>query len=121
MFSTFVSILAAAAPQVKQGQAIATSGWHGRSWRNGDGRRAHHLIDPTTGAPGVRSLATVVAESAAVADVLAKALALRPGRLARLGVAARVRVAGTDRTNSAWDARAGVGGSRRSPPRARVA
>ena len=33
--------------------AVATSGIAKRSWRDGDGRPAHHLLDPRTGAPGV--------------------------------------------------------------------
>ncbi|HEY2789532.1 MAG TPA: FAD:protein FMN transferase, partial [Gaiellales bacterium] len=31
---------------VRAGQGIATSGYGRRRWRNGDGREAHHLIDP---------------------------------------------------------------------------
>lgn len=54
--------------------AVATSGRDRRAWRAGDGP-AHHLIDPRTGAPAVtRTLrATVVAATAAEAEVLAKA------------------------------------------------
>jgi thiamine biosynthesis lipoprotein len=87
-----------------EGSAVATSGWRRRSWRNGDGRAAHHLIDPETGAPGLRSCATVLAETAAAADVLAKTLALRPERLAGLSIPARVDTAGGCRTTGAWDA-----------------
>lgn len=54
--------------------AIATSGRDRRVWQR-DGREAHHLIDPATGAPAETELvrATVVAETAAEAEVLAKA------------------------------------------------
>ena len=31
-----------------EGAGVATSGDSRRHWRNGDGRTAHHLIDPTT-------------------------------------------------------------------------
>jgi thiamine biosynthesis lipoprotein len=54
--------------------AIATSGRDRRTWPTGAGV-AHHLIDPSTGHPAVtRTLrATVVARTAAEAEVLAKA------------------------------------------------
>jgi thiamine biosynthesis lipoprotein len=87
-----------------EGLAVATSGSGERRWRNGDGRLAHHLIDPRTGAPGVESQATVVASSAAEADVLAKTLALRPGLIAELATPARVEADGVVRTTAAWDA-----------------
>ena len=54
--------------------AIATSGVDRRSWRR-NGQPMHHLIDPATGRPA-ESLyirVTVVADSAAEAEVLAKA------------------------------------------------
>ncbi|MBI5287365.1 MAG: FAD:protein FMN transferase [Chloroflexi bacterium] len=61
-------------------RAIATSTTAVRNWRRGD-RAMHHLIDPRTGAPaesGVCS-ATVIADTAARADVFAKtALLLGP-------------------------------------------
>ncbi|MDO8690993.1 MAG: FAD:protein FMN transferase [Dehalococcoidia bacterium] len=61
-------------------RAVATSTTACRSWTR-CGRKSHHLIDPRTGAPsqsGVVS-ATVVAESVANAEVLAKtALLLGP-------------------------------------------
>ena len=53
---------------------------------------AHHLIDPETGAPGPRTHATVVADDPVAADVLAKVLTLRPGRIAALDEAAMVMV-----------------------------
>ena len=90
-----------------EGDAAATSSWRQRSWRNGDGRIAHHLIDPATGAPGAQTSATVVGTSATEADVLATTLALRPGRLADLGAPARVEHDGTQRANPAWAALAG--------------
>jgi FAD:protein FMN transferase len=57
--------------------ALATSGRDRRRWRAGDEER-HHLIDPTTGRPSESDLLTVTAaaESAAKAEVLAKALFL---------------------------------------------
>lgn len=54
--------------------AVATSSTLGRSWRDGD-RAAHHLIDPSSGRPvdGELVAVTVVAGTAAAAEVLAKA------------------------------------------------
>lgn len=54
--------------------AVATSSCLRRRWTDGR-RRAHHLIDPTTGRPSAGPLvaATVVAGNATGADVLAKA------------------------------------------------
>jgi FAD:protein FMN transferase len=63
--------------------AIATSGITKRLWRDADGAPAHHLLDPSTGAPawtGVLS-ATAVARTAVEAEALAKA-ALLSGPLA---------------------------------------
>lgn len=53
--------------------AVATSSTLRRHWRDGE-RRAHHLIDPHTGRPVAGDLVsvTVVAGSAAAAEVLAK-------------------------------------------------
>ena len=90
-----------------EGDAAATSSWRQRSWRNGDGRIAHHLIDPATGAPGALTSATVVGTSATEADVLATVLALRPQRLAELTVPARVDDDTIQRSNPAWDALSG--------------
>ena len=94
-----------------EGEAAATSSWRQRSWRNGDGRIAHHLIDPATGAPGAQTSATVVGASATEADVLATVLALRPGWLARVRTPARVDDDGIPRSNHAWNALTGSGGS----------
>jgi FAD:protein FMN transferase len=57
--------------------AIATSGTDRRRW-SCDGRPMHHLIDPATGHPAESDFVrvTVVAESAAEAEVLAKAVFL---------------------------------------------
>ena len=57
---------------------VATSGTSVHRWRGRDGA-AHHLIDPLTGRPAVTDVvqATVVAESAAVAECLAKAAVIR--------------------------------------------
>ena len=64
--------------------AIATSGRDRRRWTR-DGREHHHLIDPRTGAPADTPLlrATVVAASAAEAEVLAKAVFLGDEEAAR--------------------------------------
>jgi FAD:protein FMN transferase len=87
------------------GQAIATSGCDRRSWVNGDGAGAHHLIDPATGAPGPRAHATVIADDAVTADVLAKTLALRPERIARCPWPARLTIASRTVTRGAWPTR----------------
>ncbi len=57
--------------------ALATSGRDRRRWRRG-GEEAHHLIDPTTGAPAAGDLlrVTAVAPTAVEAEVLAKAIFL---------------------------------------------
>ncbi|MGZ4295310.1 MAG: FAD:protein FMN transferase [Solirubrobacteraceae bacterium] len=67
---------------VRQGQGVATSGFARRAWRNGDGRPAHHLIDPKTAQPAVRRHATVLADDPVAADVLATCLTVRPELLA---------------------------------------
>ncbi len=88
---------------VQSGQGIATSGYGRRRWRNGDGREAHHLIDPETGAPGPATHATVVSDEPVAADVLAKVLSLRPERIDTTAEAALVSVDGTVRTTPAWE------------------
>jgi thiamine biosynthesis lipoprotein len=88
--------------RVDEGQGIATSGFGRRRWRNGDGRPAHHLIDPETGAPGPRTHATVISDDPVGADVLAKLLTLRPGRIAALDEAAMVMSDGVVRTTARW-------------------
>ena len=65
--------------------AVATSGIGRRSWLASDGRPAHHLLDPHTGAPVFSGIvqATALAPTAAQAEVLAKAAILSgPGRAA---------------------------------------
>ena len=59
--------------EVRRG-AIATSGPGRRLWRRADGRVAHHLIDPATGAPAWTGLisATALAPTALEAETLAK-------------------------------------------------
>jgi thiamine biosynthesis lipoprotein len=60
------------------GVAAATSGIGRRSWLTDDGRPAHHLLDPGTGAPAFTGVvqATALAPTAAEAEVLAKAAVL---------------------------------------------
>jgi thiamine biosynthesis lipoprotein len=70
--------------QVTSG-AVATSGIGRRSWIGADGRPAHHLLDPRTGAPAFTGIvqATALAPTAAQAEILAKvALLSGPGRAA---------------------------------------
>jgi len=76
--------------------AIATSGRDRRRWTR-DGREHHHLIDPRTGAPADTPLlrATVVAASAAEAEVLAKAVFLGDEEAARRTPCVLVRADGT--------------------------
>jgi FAD:protein FMN transferase len=59
---------------------IATSGLNVRIWRDRDGTYAHHLLDPSTGAPAWTGLVgvTAVAPSALEAETLSK-LALLSG------------------------------------------
>lgn len=84
------------------GQAIATSGFGRRQWINGDDVRAHHLIDPSTGAPGPRVHATVLAGDPVTADVTAKLLALRPERVNECPVAALVQSDGVTLAGAHW-------------------
>jgi thiamine biosynthesis lipoprotein len=57
--------------------ALATSSIAKRAWMVGD-RRAHHIIDPRTGAPGATPIvsASVLADQAALAEAGAKAILL---------------------------------------------
>jgi thiamine biosynthesis lipoprotein len=57
---------------------VATSGIGKRSWLDGDGRPAHHLLDPATGRPAYTGVAqvTALAPSAAEAEARAKAALL---------------------------------------------
>lgn len=88
--------------RVGEGAGIATSGDGRRRWRNGDGRIAHHLIDPVTGAPASPAHATVVADDVVAADVLAKVLVLRPGLAELLAEPALVISGGVERSTPAW-------------------
>jgi thiamine biosynthesis lipoprotein len=71
--------------------AIATSGIDARLWRRPDGRFAHHLIDPATGAPAWTGLVSVTAlgPTALEAETLAKAALLSGPAVGRRLVAAR--------------------------------
>ncbi len=57
---------------------IATSGLNVRLWRNGDGRFAHHLLDPSTGEPAWTGLigVTALGDTALEAETLSKAALL---------------------------------------------
>ena len=57
---------------------VATSGIGRRSWLDGRGRPAHHLLDPATGSPAFTGVvqATALAPTAARAEMLAKAALL---------------------------------------------
>jgi thiamine biosynthesis lipoprotein len=82
---------------VREGQAVATSGFSVHRWVNGDRVDAHHLIDPATGRPGAPAHATVVAETATAADARATFLALRPDAVDAAAAPALVTVAGGGR------------------------
>jgi thiamine biosynthesis lipoprotein len=71
------------------GAGVATSSVMRRRWRHGDSE-AHHIIDPATGAPAATSLAavTVLAGTAAWAEVTAKAALVAGVHAAALVVAA---------------------------------
>ena len=58
--------------------AVATSGLNVRIWRGGDGRYAHHLLDPSTGEPAWTGLigATALGDTAVEAETFAKAALL---------------------------------------------
>jgi FAD:protein FMN transferase len=58
--------------------AAATSGIGRRSWIDGDGRPAHHLLDPATGTPAFTGIvqATALAPTAVEAEIRAKAAVL---------------------------------------------
>lgn len=60
------------------GGGSATSGIGQRSWLDGEGRPAHHLLDPRTGSPAFTGIvqATALAPTATEAEVLAKAALL---------------------------------------------
>src|SRR6185503_6292001 len=58
--------------------AVATSGIGRRSWLDGAGRPAHHLLDPATGRPAFTGVvqATAIAPTAIEAEIRAKAALL---------------------------------------------
>jgi thiamine biosynthesis lipoprotein len=73
--------------------AAATSGIGRRSWLDGHGRPAHHLLDPSTGTPAFTGVvqATAIAPTAVEAEIRAKAALLSgpdaaPGWLPHGGV-----------------------------------
>jgi thiamine biosynthesis lipoprotein len=68
-----------------RGGAVATSGIGRRSWRDRDGRAAHHLLDPSTGRPAYTGIVqvTALAPSALTAEIRAKAAILSGPRQAR--------------------------------------
>ena len=57
---------------------VATSGIGRRSWLDGDGRPAHHLLDPASGRPAFTGIVqvTALAPSALLAEIRAKAALL---------------------------------------------
>ena len=73
------------------GGAVATSGCDRRHWRC-NGREQHHLIDPATARPAAGDIlaVTVVAGSAADAEILATAAFLAPTAAEAAGEAERV-------------------------------
>jgi thiamine biosynthesis lipoprotein len=93
---------------------VATSGTAQRAWTTADGRAVHHLLDPATGQPPMRAAidaaveATVVAGTAAWAEVWTKAVLVRGPRTAlpmldSLGLAARAVLAdGHELCNDTW-------------------
>jgi len=68
---------------------VATSGIGRRSWLDGDGRPAHHLLDPSSGRPAFTGVvqATALAPSALAAEIRAKAAVLGGPRAARAWLA----------------------------------
>jgi thiamine biosynthesis lipoprotein len=88
--------------RLPQGWGAATSAWQRRAWQTGDGRTAHHLIDPETGAPGVHSHATVLAANPVAADVLATLLALRPSAAPHFTQPCRARLGETAWESPSW-------------------
>lgn len=88
--------------RLTEGQASATSGFGRRQWVNGDGSASHHLIDPSTGAPGPLVHATVVSDDVVEADVNAKVLALRPDRVSECPLAALIQLTGGSVTSPSW-------------------
>lgn len=99
---------------------VATSGIEHRAWRSPSGRDVHHLLDPLSGEPVAATRnplveVTVVAGSAAWAEVFTKAVFMKGPRAAFTdldgrGLGVRARWAdGWIRTNRAWTALADTG------------
>jgi thiamine biosynthesis lipoprotein len=90
---------------------VATSGTFRRRWQASDGELVHHLLDPGTGRPTHHQreivAVTVIAGSAAWAEVWTKAAMVRGGAvlpaLDQLGLGAQLTYADTTtETNRAW-------------------
>ncbi|MGK2949866.1 MAG: FAD:protein FMN transferase [Acidimicrobiales bacterium] len=89
---------------------VATSTTLRRAWHGPEGDARHHLLDPRTGRSCAGSLveATVVADSAAEAEVLTKVAFADPSRLGRLlesGGAGAVLTTGDGTTTEVGDLR----------------
>jgi FAD:protein FMN transferase len=71
--------------------AVATSGLNVRIWRDGDGRYAHHLLDPSSGQPAWTGLigVTALGDTAVEAETLSKAALLSGSEGARAVLAER--------------------------------
>lgn len=71
--------------------AVATSGLNVRVWRGGDGRYAHHLLDPASGEPAWTGLvgATALGDTAVEAETLSKTALLSGPERGREVLAAR--------------------------------
>lgn len=74
---------------------VATSGRDYRRWRQGD-RERHHIIDPRTGEPANTDLlsVTVVAPTAAEAEIAAKAIFIQGSQAGLAWLEARPQLAG---------------------------
>ena len=65
---------AIAGVSARDGDAVFTSGDYERFYQK-DGKRLHHILDPTTGAPATKTISvTVIHNDAALADAAATAL-----------------------------------------------
>lgn len=84
--------------------AVATSAVTRRRWKQGTAER-HHLIDPRTGEPAVTDWlsVTVIADEAAVAEVMAKSLLLAgPSEAGALAREQGVEFIAIDRNSKLW-------------------
>ena len=111
--------------------AVATSGLGVRVWRRAEGGYAHHLLDPSTGAPAWTGVigATALGDSAIEAETLAK-VALLSGPVTGASVLAerggllvhdsgRIEVIGPISARPAPPSAAGESGAARAPVRHR--